>query len=222
MDEQHNQIRGVPDCLEKTKETLERLAALRKEYSNLGVGILFTLQPHNCSQLTPVFRYAQSHNVQFRWNPINYGEEYYERNPKVVFAQYREALPEIERQFQVLDQEMKGDLFEQQFRALFRPYITTGNKPVIPCFAAVANAFISPHGDVYPCVPARKDFLLGNIKTESFDSIWTGSKAEKTRKRITKGVCKCLITCETSNALRYSTGYQVRRLWQGAKKGDWS
>ncbi len=216
MDETHNKIRGVPNVLEKTKATLERLAAMRREYSHLGVGILFTLQPHNYEQMIPVFRYARRNKVQFRFNPINYGEEYYERDPHIVMKEYSEVLPEIEEQFKILDREEPEDLFGRKFRSLFRPYVESDNKPVIPCFAAVANAFINPHGDVFPCVPARKDFLLGNIKEQSFDEIWESDKAKQTRKRIQDGVCKCLITCETSNAIRYSTPYQVQRIGRAA------
>jgi len=218
LDERHSQIRGVPGALEKSKATLEQLAALRSRHPHLGVGILFTLQPENHDQLLPVFRYAERQGVQFRFNPINYGEEYYERDPKVVFEQYKEALPEIERQFAILDRECPEDLFGREFRALFRPYVESGNDPVIPCFAAVANAFINPYGEVFPCVPARKDFLLGSLKDESFDSIWEGGKAREVRERIRRGGCKCLITCETSNALRYSTDCQVKRIAHGLKR----
>ena len=82
----------------------------------------------------------------------------------------------------------------------------------IPCFAGVANAFITPPGDVFPCVPARKDFYMGNIKEESFDEIWQSEAAEEVRRRIGRGICKCLITCETSTALRYSMPYQFKRV----------
>lgn len=218
MDEQHDRIRGIPQALQKTKSSLEALAALRKEYPHLGVGILFTLLPQNWQQLIPVYRYARQHQVQFHLNPINYGEEYYERDPDVVFREYSHFLPEIEKQFEILDRESPEDLFGREFRALFRPYVQSYNKPVIPCFAAVANAFINPEGDVFPCVPARKDFHLGNIKTQSFDAIWESALATDVRRRIQQGVCKCLITCETSTALRYSTGYQIKRMSRGLGK----
>jgi len=207
MDDVHNRIRGLPNVLEKTRKTLESLAALRSDYAHLGVGILFTLQPQNHQQLLPVFRYAQQQQVQFNLNPINYGEEYYERDPKAILKEYGEILPEIEEQFRVLDRECPQDLF--------RPYVVSDNKPVIPCFAAVANAFINPYGEVFPCVPTRKDFLLGGIKDESFDNIWEGKKAVEVRRKIQRGVCKCLITCETSTALRYSTPYQAKRIARG-------
>ena len=215
MDEQHNQIRGIPKALELSKATLERLVGLRNRYSHLGVGILFTLQPHNCEQLVPIYRYAESKKVQFRWNPINYGEEYYERDPGQVMKEYQEVLPKIDKQFEILDREGHSDLFEREFRALFRPYIGPGSHPVIPCFAAVASAFINPYGDVFPCVPARKDFLMGNLKEQDFDSIWESTQATEIRNRIKQGICRCLITCETSTALRYSTKYQIKRILHG-------
>ncbi len=218
LDELHNRIRGVPDCLDKAKETLEGLAGLRERYPHLGVGILFTLQPSNYEQLLPIFRYAREQGVQFNLNPINYGEEYYERDARAVFEQYREILPEIERQFEALDRDCPEDLFGREFRALFRPYVLSGGKPVIPCFAAVANAFINPYGEVFPCVPARRDFLLGSLREESFDRIWEGERARQVREQIRRGTCKCLITCETSTALRYSIPYQAKRIASGLRR----
>lgn len=218
LDDLHSRIRGVPDVLPKTKKTLEALAALRSRYKQLGVGILFTLQPSNYEQLLPVFDYAREQQVQFHLNPINCGEEYYERDARGVFEEYRKILPEIEAQFQVLDRECPEDFFGREFRALFRPYVLSGREPVIPCFAGVTNAFVNPYGEVFPCVPARRDFLLGDLKEESFDSIWESDRAARVRRRIGQGVCKCLITCETSTALRYQTAYQAKRIARGLRR----
>lgn len=217
MDEAHDRIRGIPGALDKAKTTLESLAALRSRHDHLGVGILFTLQPTNYEQILPVFHYAREKDVQFSLNPINYGEEYYERDPEVIIKEYGPVLDEIEKQFKQLDRECPDDRFGHAFRSLFRPYVES-DKWVIPCFAAVSNAFITPYGDVFPCVPARKSFYLGNIKDQPFDSLWQSDRASEVRRAILTGRCKCLITCETATALQYSPSYRLKRLFSKMKR----
>jgi radical SAM protein with 4Fe4S-binding SPASM domain len=50
----------------------------------------------------------------------------------------------------------------------------TGKYNTIPCGAAHMSCYISPYGDIYPCV--QLPIICGNLLEKKFDDIWNNSK----------------------------------------------
>ena len=64
------------------------------------------------------------------------------------------------------------------------------------CYHAAIYAKIDPDGSVYPCCRAPKELLMGNIKQDSFESIWNGKKYRQLRKEFFTGkLKKCCRDC---------------------------
>ncbi len=64
------------------------------------------------------------------------------------------------------------------------------------CYHTAIYAKIDPDGSVFPCCRAPKDLLMGNIKEESFESIWNGKKYQQLRKEFFTGkLRKCCRDC---------------------------
>jgi MoaA/NifB/PqqE/SkfB family radical SAM enzyme len=60
------------------------------------------------------------------------------------------------------------------------------------CFAPYLGLSILPDGNVWSC----PDYVIGNIKRESFKEIWNSEKIKKLRKRIKeKGIFPICHTC---------------------------
>lgn len=57
------------------------------------------------------------------------------------------------------------------------------------CMMPFSTLVVDAYGDCYPCEVARgeKDFLLGNLKTESINDIWNGDKIKKIRQNMING-----------------------------------
>ena len=213
LDERHDEIRGVPGALDKADETLNVLKDISRKYSNLNLGILYTMMPENIDQLMPVYQLANNNSIQFTMNVLNQGEIYYCNQglkPKTVYEPY---LDKIKKQFDAWRKADPNNTFASEMRNLFFEYIEgPANKPVIPCYSGFTSVFISPLGEVYPCVPASQGLFMGNIREQEFDDIWESENAKKVRDMIKEGCCKCLITCETANSLKFQPDYLRRRL----------
>jgi radical SAM protein with 4Fe4S-binding SPASM domain len=67
-----------------------------------------------------------------------------------------------------------------------------------PCGASHMAAYISPYGDVYPCV--QLPLMCGNLRELSFEDIWTKSPAMKQVRSIR---IADLTACSTCTLIRY-------------------
>lgn len=95
--------------------------------------------------------------------------------------------------------------------------ITSGEKDVVaeayeslPCSAGHTAAYISPYGEVYPCV--QFPYLTGNVREKSFEEIWKHSPqfAEVRAIRVStlEGCSKCVhsSSCSRCPGLAYLEG----------------
>jgi MoaA/NifB/PqqE/SkfB family radical SAM enzyme len=62
---------------------------------------------------------------------------------------------------------------------------------VIPCFAGILSAQVSPNGDVWPCC-IRGD-SMGNLRENNYDfkKVWISDQAKRIRKSIKAKECHC-------------------------------
>ena len=75
---------------------------------------------------------------------------------------------------------------------------------VIPCYAGISNAHMSPYGDIWPCCTLGYEMSMGNIRDYNYDfgSLWNSSDAKKIRKYIKEKKCYCPLANQTySNIL---------------------
>jgi radical SAM protein with 4Fe4S-binding SPASM domain len=212
VDERHDRIRGVKGIHEKSINTLKELVALRQNESRLGVGILFTMLPETVDQMVPVYRLAQELGVQYTLNVINCGDVYYQKPVEPFIAGYREKLPEIKANLEALRAMGLRHRFFHCMGGMIEPYVTETRGQLAPCFSGFTSAYIGPGGEVYSCVPASEKQLMGDLREDDFDAIWQSEQARRVREGIFNEKCRCLLTCEMSNTLKYSPGYFFSRL----------
>lgn len=212
IDERHDEIRGMPGARRTSDATLRGLVELRSREPRLGTGILFTLLPNNLDHLLPVFHYAQALGVQYSVNVLNDGSVYYGMTHEQARHWYRENLGEILAVFEQLFAAGHSDTFSLAMRRLFPAYLVTNSVPVVPCFSGSTSAYVDPYGNVYSCVPAAPWQQVGRLREAPFDTIWSSERARWVRSRIAAGSCKCLITCEASNALKFNAAYMAVRV----------
>jgi radical SAM protein with 4Fe4S-binding SPASM domain len=86
---------------------------------------------------------------------------------------------------------------------------------MLPCEAGLANFFVFPYGDVYPCNGLEDRHWrkrMGNIReAKSFDEIWNGEAAEEVRQLVA--------TCP-KNCWMVGTASPVMKKYLG-KAGPW-
>lgn len=105
----------------------------------------------------------------------------------------------------------KGDDSSYRF---FLPKYVEKPRQLFKCFSGFASFFLNYRGDVYPCIHLAKKF--GNVREESFSSLWFGKKARQIRRSIHRKECYCSTDCEMLHydLLFYPGLIKRLRLWR--------
>jgi len=212
LDENYTRVRGISGGERKVLETTRRLVELSKQEQRLNVGILYTLTPDNFDQALPVLLYAREIGVQYTLNVINAGDVFYQQKPDATLCWYREHQDDILRLFRDLETAGYSRPLAKTLLSFFPQYLEDrANRPVT-CVSGFTSAFIAPTGDVYPCVPSSERYRMGNLFENRFDEIWTSDQARRVRESVNRKECNCLLTCETSNSLKFSPAFLFKRV----------
>jgi sulfatase maturation enzyme AslB (radical SAM superfamily) len=95
---------------------------------------------------------------------------------------------------------MKNDLFFHRITNAFRLVyydlsikILDQHRQVIPCYAGISNAHMTPYGDIWACCTLGYDKPMGNLKDFGYDftRLWTSSQADDVRQFIHDKNCHC-------------------------------
>ena len=88
---------------------------------------------------------------------------------------------------------LRGKGMESNYRYFLPKYIENPRQ-LFKCFSGFASFFLNCQGDVYPCIHLAKKF--GNVREQSFSSLWLGDAARQIRKSIHRKDCHCSTDCE--------------------------
>ena len=196
----HDWVRGIPGNYDKLIETLGLLRDLRAKYDHLRVGVGTVIYTMNIDHLPDIIAQSQTFGVDSYISEV--AEEREEmRNVGTGITpsheQYGEAIGAFRSEtFDRLKEAQGLELLTQGMRHFYyeitRRWIRD-QKQVIPCYAGISNAHISPYGDLWPCAILASGKSLGNLKAVDYDfwSLWHSSRADEVRGSIKRGECDC-------------------------------
>ena len=75
------------------------------------------------------------------------------------------------------------------------------------CCAGRDLFFVDPHGNVMPCNGSDERWIMGNIKEQSWNDVWSGPKAEEVRRTVDA----CKRSCAFIGTARFD---MMRRPWK--------
>ncbi len=220
--ERHDDIRGVPGNYARALETYTALKKLGR--SNLGVGIHTVISRFN------VERFPQILEELNMLEPDAYITEIAEQRVELDTIGLEIAPPEdsYARAVEYLAARMHEQKFRgmavvtQAFRAEYYKMVQAvirEKRQVLPCFAGVMSAQISPDGDVWAC--CTKAESMGNLRDAGYDfrKIWHSPRAAALRKPIRDGACHCpLANASYTNMLgSFRTAWRVARTIASAR-----
>jgi MoaA/NifB/PqqE/SkfB family radical SAM enzyme len=200
VEEFHDWVRGIPGNYKKLVETLGLLAELRRKYDHLRVGVGTVISTMNIDHLPDIIKESARFEIDTYISEV--AEERVEmRNVGTGITPSHERYAEgisIFRQmtFDRLKEASGLELLTQGMRhhyyEITRRWIRD-RKQVIPCYAGISNAHISPYGDLWPCAILGDSKSLGNLKSVNYDfwKIWHSSRADEVRASIRRGECDC-------------------------------
>ena len=71
--------------------------------------------------------------------------------------------------------------------------ILNANRQVIPCYAGISNAHMTPYGDIWACCTLGYEKSMGNLRDHNYDfkKLWKSSQANEVRSYIKAKNCYC-------------------------------
>jgi MoaA/NifB/PqqE/SkfB family radical SAM enzyme len=231
--EDHNVIRGVRNNWTRALSTWSQLKELKKQYSNLTLGVHTVISTFNVDRFPELCEY-----VQREFQPDSYITEIAEQRVELDTVGLR-ITPTVERYSVAIDtliesmrdQKLNGVAeVTQAFRLRYYEFVKRTlreQRQVIPCMAGVASAQIAPNGDVWTCCIRAQS--MGNLREHGYDfgSVWRTGKADQLRRSIKAGECYCpLANAAYTNMLTHTptlarvTGDVARSRGRALKQRD--
>lgn len=173
-------------CFEKVDKGLDLLIAngLKPD------GAVCTIGQHNCKDSYKIAEYFHSKNIGFKPRPANYSGRELEEHMTTKKGEWFEAYSEMYHKSKELGVvNFSVHIFEENVYTPIRDYICMR----YPCGAAREIITVNPDGTVYPCdgFKGNEKFLMGNIKTETLESMINKEWVQKLRNRTAKDIPQC-------------------------------
>ena len=198
--EKHDDIRGVPGNFKKVINLFTRLKALQSDYSNLHAELGTVISKWNVNDVDEIARFVTKLGADSYRNEIaEVRSEMFNMENEIspTTLQYEQAIDCFVRQIKA---NMNKQVFFQKMTNAFRLIyydlairILKEKRQVIPCYAGISNAHLSPYGDVWACCTLGYDKSMGNLRDYDyhFDALWNSPQAKEVRAYIRNGNCKC-------------------------------
>ncbi len=211
--DKHDDIRGVKGNYKKVEKLFSRLKVMKTEYANLHVELGTVISSWNVNDIDEISRFAM------KMEPDSYRNEIAEKRSEMFNAEdpitpevefYRKAVNAFTRQ--ILERKHKISFFQRinnSFRLVYYRIairVMEEGRQVIPCYAGISNAHMSPYGDIWPCCTLGYDMSMGNVRNFNYDfkELWCSDNAQKIREYIKEKKCFCPLANQTySNILMH-------------------
>jgi len=200
IDERHDDIRGVPGNFDKVMSLFESLKLLKPEYSNLHVELGTVISRWNVNDIEEIAAFIT------KLDPESYRNEIAEQRSEMLNTS-NPITPNAEEYNQAINffvsqikSNMKNKIFFHRITNAFRlEYynlaikILNESKQVIPCYAGISNAHMTPYGDIWACCTLGYEKSMGNLRDYNYNflQLWNSSHAKEVRKYISDKNCFC-------------------------------
>lgn len=193
-------ICGIPDGFDRGLRTLLTLRAMGIK----DIGFAITVQDINCRDLLPLYHLAKGLGYEFATAAVHNSYYFHKWDNKIndkelICGEFRKLIKEF------LSSKKPKDWFRAYFNWGLINYIY-GNERLLACDMGSNGFFVDPWCDVLPCNGMDQKQLMGNLKTQSWDEIWSSRQAQKVRQMV-KG---CRKNC-------WMIGSAAPAMWQNLK-----
>jgi len=182
LSQQNDELRGRAGGFDNGLKVLLRLRSMGLK--DIGFGI--TVSNHNSEDMLWLYRLSKELNMEFATAAFHNSFYFHKddnqiTNQEVVINHFQELILSL----------LKENNPKAWARAFFNlgliNYIN-GGKRMLPCEAGLANFFIEPYGDVYPCNGLEDRIWkesMGNIKDfNTFEDLWFSPQAQRVRELV--------------------------------------
>ena len=195
--EKHDEIRGVQHNWDRAMSTYRALKELKRNYSNLTLGIHTVISNYNVGSFAELCEF-----VQRDLKPDSFITEIAEERVELdtvglgitpTAEKYTVAIDTLLESLR--DKKLTGvaavtQAFRREYYEIVKRTLRE-HRQIIPCMAGVASAQIAPNGDVWTCCVRAES--MGNLREHGYDfgKVWRSAEAQELRRSIKAGECYC-------------------------------
>ncbi|ADD08056.1 radical SAM/SPASM domain-containing protein [Candidatus Aciduliprofundum boonei] len=189
-----DKLRGLLNGFDHGLRTLLKLHEMG--FKDIGFGI--TVSDLNHKDMLELYTLAAATGWEFATAVLHNSFYFHKFDNKIEYQN------EVAKSFEILiNKLLKTHRVKNWYRAFFNYGIINriyGNPRLLPCGAGTDLFYVDPYGNVRPC--NAMDFVIGNIKEETFDKIWRSEKAKEMRERVRSCTMNCWMIGSASPAIR--------------------
>lgn len=169
----NDELRGIKDGFDHGLRTLLELS--RMGVRDIGFGI--TMSDRNAKDMIELYQLAKLMKFEFATAAVhnafyfNKLDNAFEK-PEVAIAELRKLIKEL------LQSNRAKDWFRAYFNYGLINYIQ-GKPRLLSCEMSKDSFFLDPFGRMLPCNVVDEE--MGNLREQSFEEIWNGSRAKEVR-----------------------------------------
>ncbi len=169
---------------ESKQQILKTIRLLKQDYPTVPVKIKYTITPLNYADILDTYLFCKRNGLVFKPKIVEYAPNYTNRLIKRSFAFTPEQKARIKQDLLRVNEEMNSSFVRDSVKFLY------DENEAHYCLTPFNRAFVMSSGDVFSCIHFPK---IGNLKTDSFGSIWNSSAAAGHRAQVDTELCrKCV------------------------------
>ena len=212
--DKHDEIRGVKGNFKKVMVLFNRLKALQPDFPNFHAELGTVISRWNVSDIEEIAAFVTSLGADSYRNEIAEERSEMFNTGNLITPTAEDYGRAIEHFVSHIRARMKSSLLFHHITGAFRLVyydlavrILKENRQVIPCYAGISNAHLSPYGDVWACCTLGYEKSMGNLRDYdyNFRALWESRRANAVRNEIYNGTCNCPLANQAySNILMHA------------------
>ena len=210
LPELNDKLRGIKNGFDRALKTILRIKRLGLK----DIGFAMTISGENCKDLPDLYTLLSSMEIEFA-NAVAHNSFYFHKHDNVI--ENVDEVTEVMTEFMEALLKSPRKKIKKRIKDWFRAYINLGllrhvqgKSRTISCEAASDSFFLDPWGQVLACNGSKEPWIMGDLKTQSFEEIWKSDQAEAVRKQVESCDRNCWMTGSAVPAMQ-------RKPWEPIK-----
>lgn len=206
----NDKVRGITNGFDHALRAILRL----KEMGVSDIGFAMTISGDNCRDLMDVYSLASNLDVELA-NAIVHNSFYFHKEDNEI--KNVEEVEQVMKDFMTALLSSPRRQMKKRIKDWFRAYLNLGllhhvqgKQRPISCGAGTDTFFVDPFGKILACNGSEKPLIMGDLTTDTFESIWKSEQAKNIRKTVACCQRACWMTGTAVPAMR-------KRPWQPIK-----
>ena len=198
----NDELRGIKNGFDHALRTIIRVKQMG--IKDIGFGIV--ISDRNCVDLLDLYSLCSAMGVEFASSTLHNSFYFHKHDNKIEGLD--RVTGEMHRFIRALLTSKRAN-WKLRIKDWGRAYVNLGflrymrgETRTLLCGAATDTFFVSPWGEILACNGSVEPWVMGDLKTQSFEDIWHSEQAERVREMVARCDRNCWMVGSAVPAMR--------------------